>query len=105
MEGVLNRVRVEEFSGQITLTANNSPIPLTVVNDLPITVRLVLDVSRVPGVEIDEFGGDLLSIPPNSKRHWLTTTVHREVQHRRHRTKRAPSSAPAPAAGPVERHG
>ncbi|WP_277676160.1 DUF6049 family protein [Saccharopolyspora rectivirgula] len=78
VEGVLNRVRVEEFSGQITLTANNSPIPLTVVNDLPITVRLVLDVSRVPGVEIDEFGGDLLSIPPNSKRQfWLTTTVHR----------------------------
>ncbi|MBB5154313.1 glycoprotein [Saccharopolyspora phatthalungensis] len=76
---VLGQVRVEEFAGQVTrLDSGSSPIPLTVVNDLPITVKIVFHIPRVPGVEIrHEFGGPV-SIPANGRRvFYLQTSAQR----------------------------
>ena len=76
LDGTLGKVRIEEYAGNIVLAQSNSPIPLTVVNDLPIKVRMMLHVPRTPGVQIKDLG--VLKIPPHSKRQfWLDTTTHR----------------------------
>jgi hypothetical protein len=69
IDEVLSKVRIEEFGGQLALADSNSPIPVTVVNDLPIAVGVRFRVSRVPGVEIQsEFAGGAAYIPANGRR-------------------------------------
>lgn len=77
VNNVLNKVRLDGYHGKITLAQANSPVPVTVVNDLPVTVKVVLHIPRVPGVEIENFDGTL-TIPANGKRQLhVNTTAHR----------------------------
>ncbi len=75
IEDVLNRVQINEFDGQITLTSSNSPIPVTVTNRLPVTMAVNLHVDAPPGIKVDDLG--LLKIPPGSRQFWLETQVDR----------------------------
>ncbi len=76
IEGVLSQVQVDKFAGDITLANSNSPIPITVRNQLPITVGVNLDVSGPPGIEVKDLG--LLKIPAQSSRNfYLQTDVRR----------------------------
>lgn len=76
LERVLGQVRINKFAGQITLTSSNSPIPVTVTNDLPVTVGVNLQVEAPPGIKVDDLG--LLKIPANGSRpFWLETQVDR----------------------------
>lgn len=77
VNNVLNKVRLDGYHGKITLAQANSPVPVTVVNDLPVTVKVVLQIPRVPGVDIQNFDGTL-TIPANGKRQLhVNTTAHR----------------------------
>ncbi|MGP4018634.1 DUF6049 family protein [Saccharopolyspora sp. 5N708] len=72
---VLGKVRLEEFPGAKTRISSDSPIPITVVNDLPITISVVLHIPRVPGVEVrNDFGGTL-TVPANARRQFLLETT------------------------------
>ncbi|MGW3467089.1 DUF6049 family protein [Saccharopolyspora sp. NPDC000995] len=69
IDDVLSQVHIEEFAGQVTrMDTATSPIPLTVVNDLPITVVVVFRIPRVPGVEIKQDFDGPVTIPANSRR-------------------------------------
>lgn len=77
VNNVLNKVHLDGYHGKITLAQANSPVPVTVVNDLPVTVKVVLHIPRVPGVDIENFDGTL-TIPANGKRQLhVNTTAHR----------------------------
>lgn len=76
---VLSRVRLDEFSGKITLTASNAPIPLTVTNDLPVTISVVLRMPATAGIETKDLG--VIRVPAQGRRHFrLETEVHRAGQ-------------------------
>ncbi|GGI82901.1 glycoprotein [Saccharopolyspora subtropica] len=78
IDEVLSKVRVEEFPGQVTRSSADSPIPVTVVNDLPIAVGVMFHIPPVPGVEMQlDFGG-LAFIPANGRRQFpLQTNAQR----------------------------
>ncbi|MBK0865292.1 MAG: glycoprotein [Saccharopolyspora sp.] len=77
--GVLSRVRLDEFSGKITLTASNAPIPMTVTNDLPVTVSVVLRIPDTAGIKTKDLG--VIRVPAQGRRHFrLETEVHRAGQ-------------------------
>ncbi|MBA8827714.1 hypothetical protein FHX42_005119 [Saccharopolyspora lacisalsi] len=76
IESVLSQVQVDKFAGDITLANSNSPIPITVRNQLPITVGVNLNVSGPPGIEVEDLG--LLKIPAKGSRNfYLQTDVRR----------------------------
>ncbi|GAB2739695.1 DUF6049 family protein [Salinifilum aidingensis] len=76
VRNTLSHVYIEEFQGKIALASSNSAIPLTVVNDLPVTVSLRLRVGPTPGVEVSDLG--TLRIPAHSRRQfWPEVSVHR----------------------------
>ncbi|TDD56775.1 glycoprotein [Saccharopolyspora elongata] len=76
---VLRQVRVEYFEGQVTrIDSADSPIPLTVVNDLPITVSVVFRIPQVPGVQVQHDFGGPVTVPANGRRPvWLPTNAQR----------------------------
>ncbi|GAA4865251.1 DUF6049 family protein [Saccharopolyspora cebuensis] len=76
LEGVLSQVRIGAFPGTIMMGSNTSHVPITVINDLPIQLRVELVLPRLPGVEYRELG--VLRIPANGKRtFWLETSAQR----------------------------
>ncbi|MHA6801730.1 DUF6049 family protein [Bounagaea algeriensis] len=76
VRNTLSHVHLEEFQGKIALASSNSAIPLTVVNDLPVTVTLRLRVAPTPGVEVSDLG--TLRIPAHSRRQfWPEVSVDR----------------------------
>ena len=76
VRNTLSHVHLEEFQGKIALASSNSAIPLTVVNDLPVTVTLRLRVGPTPGVEVSDLG--TLRIPAHSRRQfWPEVSVDR----------------------------
>ncbi|MFC7342551.1 DUF6049 family protein [Saccharopolyspora griseoalba] len=69
---VLGMVRIEEFPGRTTRTESDSPIPVTVVNDLPFTVGIEFHIPKVPGVTVHhDFGGQLATVPANGRRQFM----------------------------------
>ncbi|MFR9730581.1 DUF6049 family protein [Saccharopolyspora sp. MS10] len=79
LNGVLARVRLDEFAGKITLTASNAPIPMTVTNDLPVTVSVRLRIPATAGLETRDLG--VIRVPAQGRRHFrLETEVHRAGQ-------------------------
>ncbi|WP_243790603.1 DUF6049 family protein [Saccharopolyspora gloriosae] len=79
LNGVLARVRLDEFAGKITLTASNAPIPMTVTNDLPVTVSVRLRIPATAGIETRDLG--VIRVPAQGRRHFrLETEVHRAGQ-------------------------
>lgn len=52
-------------AGAVTLSAKDSPIPVKVSNDLPITVRVLLHTPRSSGIKIKPLG--VLSVPQGSR--------------------------------------
>ncbi|GAA0537958.1 hypothetical protein A8924_0364 [Saccharopolyspora erythraea NRRL 2338] len=75
-----SRVRLEEPNGKLTLGGeSDNYIPLTVANDLPVTVSVVFRIPRTPGLETKDLG--VLRIPAQGRRSFfLPTTVHRSGQ-------------------------
>lgn len=72
IEDVLGMVRIEEFPGRTTRTESDSPIPVTVVNDLPFTVGIEFHIPPVPGVTVHhDFGGQLATVPANGRRQFM----------------------------------
>ncbi|MEU5851713.1 DUF6049 family protein [Saccharopolyspora shandongensis] len=72
IDDVLGQVRVEHFEGKVMRwDSADSPIPVTVVNDLPVTVHVVFRIPPVPGVQIQQDFGGTLSIPANGRRQFL----------------------------------
>ncbi|MEU6128790.1 DUF6049 family protein [Saccharopolyspora sp. NPDC047091] len=79
LDGVLSQVRLDEFAGKITLTASNAPIPMTVTNDLPVTVSVRLRIPATAGLETRDLG--VIRVPAQGRRHFrLETEVHRAGQ-------------------------
>ncbi|MCI2423590.1 DUF6049 family protein [Saccharopolyspora sp. K220] len=74
IDEVLGKVRIEEFPGLKTRLSSDSPIPITVVNDLPITVSIVFRIPRVPGVEVQYDFGGAATVPANGRRQFLLQT-------------------------------
>lgn len=69
---VLDLVRIEEFPGRTTRTESDSPIPVTVVNDLPFTVGVVFHIPPIPGVTVHhDFGGQSATVPANGRRQFM----------------------------------
>lgn len=79
VRNTLSQVHIQEFQGKLALAASNTSLPLTVVNDLPVTVRVQLRVPPTPGVEVSDLG--VLRIPANSRRQfWPEASVQRAGQ-------------------------
>ncbi|MEV0696420.1 DUF6049 family protein [Saccharopolyspora sp. NPDC050389] len=76
---VLGQVRIEEFGGQMArMDTATAPIPVTVVNDLPITVGVVFRIPQVPGVQVQHDFGGPVTVPANGRRSiWLPTNTQR----------------------------
>ncbi|GAA2334627.1 DUF6049 family protein [Saccharopolyspora halophila] len=69
---VLGLVRIEEFPGRTTRTESDSPIPVTVVNDLPFNVGIVFHIPPIPGVTVHhDFGGQSATVPANGRRQFM----------------------------------
>ncbi|MEB3370731.1 DUF6049 family protein [Saccharopolyspora mangrovi] len=69
---MLAKVRIEEYPGTTNRLSSDSPIPVTVVNDLPFTVGIRFEIPSVPGVEVQhEFGGGLATVPANGRRQFM----------------------------------
>ncbi|TDD83755.1 glycoprotein [Saccharopolyspora karakumensis] len=69
---MLGKVRIEEYPGTTNRLSSDSPIPVTVVNDLPFTVGIRFKIPTVPGVEVQhDFGGGLATVPANGRRQFM----------------------------------
>ncbi|SFS85215.1 DUF6049 family protein [Saccharopolyspora flava] len=69
---MLGKVRIEEYPGTTNRLSSDSPIPVTVVNDLPFTVGIRFKIPNVPGVEVQhDFGGGLATVPANGRRQFM----------------------------------
>ncbi|SDP75686.1 hypothetical protein SAMN04487905_108147 [Actinopolyspora xinjiangensis] len=68
LQGVLNGVRLGNPT-PISLTSSNGKLPVTVVNDLPVTIWFELHVDSPRGVRVDDLGR--LKVPANGKRQFL----------------------------------
>lgn len=78
IEDIFSKVRIEESQTQLVGASPDSPTPLTVANDLPITVEVVFRIPPVPGVQVQDDFGDVATIPANGRRvFWLQTTAQR----------------------------
>ncbi|RKT84408.1 hypothetical protein SAMN05421805_103339 [Saccharopolyspora antimicrobica] len=78
VQKIFGMVRIEESSTQLVGASPDSPTPLTVVNDLPITVGVVFRIPPVPGVQVQSDIGGVGTVPAKSRRvFWLQTTAQR----------------------------
>ncbi|RRO13735.1 glycoprotein [Saccharopolyspora rhizosphaerae] len=72
IDDMLGKVRIEEYPGTTNRLSSDSPIPVTVVNDLPFTVGIRFEIPAVPGVEVQhDFGGGLATVPANGRRQFM----------------------------------
>lgn len=76
LRAVLSSVRLDNYGGTITRLAADAPTPVTVTNDLPVQVGIVLRTPEPPGVKVRDLGP--LTIPPGRRQFWLQTEqLHR----------------------------
>ncbi|SFE65404.1 hypothetical protein SAMN04487819_12054 [Actinopolyspora alba] len=68
LRGILGSVRLGDPK-PISLTSSNGKLPVTVVNDLPVTIWFELHVDSPRGVSVDDLGR--LKVPANGKRQFL----------------------------------
>ncbi|MGJ7907954.1 DUF6049 family protein [Actinopolyspora sp. H202] len=68
LRGILGSVRLGNPK-PISLTSSNGKLPVTVVNDLPVTIWFELHVDSPRGVSVDDLGR--LKVPANGKRQFL----------------------------------
>ncbi|MGW1682443.1 DUF6049 family protein [Saccharopolyspora sp. NPDC002376] len=78
IDEILDKVDIEESQTRLVGASPDSPTPLTVVNDLPVTVGVVFRIPPVPGVQVEHDFGGVATIPANGRRvFWLQTTAQR----------------------------
>ncbi|GAB3286703.1 DUF6049 family protein [Parasphingorhabdus pacifica] len=78
IEDVLSHVQLAEFR-PIMQASSNAYIPVTVTNNLPVTISVELKVPRTVGIEPKDLG--TLRFPAQGRRTiWLETEVHRAGQ-------------------------
>ncbi|MER7010440.1 glycoprotein [Saccharopolyspora sp. NPDC000359] len=78
IQAILAKVDIEESQTPLAGASPDSPTPLVVVNELPITVAVVFRIPPVPGVQVQDDFGDVATIPANGRRgFWLQTTAQR----------------------------
>jgi hypothetical protein len=79
LSATLSSVSVESpWDGPVTLGESTSPIPLTVTNGLPVTVKIVVRAAPQPGIKTRDLGE--LKIPPGQRTFWMETDVGRTGQ-------------------------
>lgn len=79
LNGVLSNVQLAEFPGLITQLSSNAYIPVTVTNNLPITVFVKLQIPPTVGLNPKDL--DTLRFPAQGRRTiWLNTEVSRPGQ-------------------------